>query len=116
MPEDGGSQSLELAMTVPVICLLMLLVAAVGQIVVATLGVHQLAAQAARLAAVAEDDRAALGIDRAGATLELTPAPPARRRGDLLRATVSRHVRVVVPWPWTHEVSASAIMRVEDPP
>jgi hypothetical protein len=118
--DDDGAQALELAMSVPVILLLLGLVLAAGQVALAVLDVHQSAALAARLAATRDDVAVHAAVHAAvpGAVVVLDPASGARRPGDLVTAIVTRRVEVAwLPAPGL-EVRADAVVLVEqtEPP
>lgn len=114
--DDRGSQSLEMAMSIPLLLLVLSLLITLIHAGLAVLTTHQLAATAARHAAVADDARAHELADRAAAQLDLSPTPTARRVGDLVTATVERHLTLAGPFPVRVDLTATATNRIEDTP
>lgn len=114
---QDGAQSLELAVALPLVIVVATLVAAVGQVVLAAAGTHQLAVGAARMAAVAHDSAVTAMFEPGTITdIDISPASGSRAPGDLVTVTLTRTVAVLwVPGPGL-QVSAAATFRTEDVP
>jgi len=115
---ERGSQTLEFALTIPFVVLLLVLVLHAGLLAVDLVAAHHLAREAARVAAVGDDEavreraRAAAG----SRPVEVTLSPPAGRRepGDVVTAHLRLRSRGFAPFGVEMWLPAEASMRVED--
>lgn len=96
--------------------MLLLLVVTAGQVVLGVGATQQMAAGAARTAAVAHDDGVHAGLAEAGATaVDIDPPSGTRRPGDPVTVRVTRQV-VLLVLGRSVEVTADATFRTEDVP
>lgn len=110
---EHGSLSLELALTVPALFLLMLVVFHAAVYARDALLVQDAARRGARVAATSLDDEvitAAVRDALDGRPAAVTVGPPARRAGDVVRVTVTLQSRVV---PGAAPLSATSVAAVE---
>ncbi len=108
-----GSLSLELALTVPALFLLMLVVFHAAAYARDALLTQDAARRGARVAATSLDDgaiRTAVRDALDGRSAEVTVHPSARRAGDVVRVTVTLQSRVV---PGAPPLTARAVAAVE---
>lgn len=113
---DDGAQALEFALVIPALLLLLLVLVAVGQAILGLAGLHQMAALAARTAAVAPDHQVHdLLADAPLSAVDITPASGSRRPGDPVTVTLTRQVEVLVVGA-TVDLTAQATFRTEDVP
>jgi Flp pilus assembly protein TadG len=118
---DAGQASVELALALPVLALLLLVAVQVGLVVRAQVLVTHAAREAARAAAVDPDPSAALDAARASADLDPTRltvlvsgrGPPGSRVEVDVRYRVATDVPLAGTLLGEVEVSARATMRVE---
>lgn len=117
VPHDRGSQTLEFALLLPIAALLAVLGLHAGLLAADLVAVQGLAREAARAAAVADDDATRAAVERAAGrqAVRVTLEPPSPREpGTLVRGEVtleSRAFRAFGPRIW---LPGSAVMRVED--
>ena len=116
---ERGSQALELALALPFIVLGLVIVLHAAVLAADLVAAQNVAFQAARVAAVADDDVVADAVrDAAGrrpVEVELEPRSPHRRAGDLVAATVRLRSRAFGPFGVTSWAPAKATVRVERP-
>lgn len=115
--DQRGAQSLELAVVLPLVIVVATFVAAVGQVVLAVAGTHQMAVTAGRVAAV-DHDSAVMGLVESQdvTAIDIRPQSGSRTPGDLVTVTLTRTVDVLwLPGPGL-DVSAAATFRTEDVP
>lgn len=115
---ERGSQSLELALTMPAVMLLLILLLHAGLFTVDLVTAHGMAREAARTAAV-DDDAAVRAGARASAgsrpvRVTLTPSAGARSPGDVVTARVELLSRGFAAFGAEVWLPAEARMRVED--
>lgn len=114
LSQDRGAQALELSLVLPVIMALLLLIAAMGQVVLDVLSIHQLASQAARTAAVAHDGQVHAALaDAAMSAITITPPSGSRRPGQPVTVTLTRAIAVLGR---VIDITASATFLTEDVP
>lgn len=116
---EAGSQTLELALAVPFVILaltVLLHTAVLGADLVAA---QNVALQAARVAAVDDDEAVAAAVAHAAGRrpvdVEVQPVSGDRRAGDLVAATVRLRSRAFAPLGVTVWAPAKATVRVERP-
>lgn len=124
---DRGQATVELALILPILLLLLLGIAQFGLIFQAQLAIDSAARDGARLGAIGADDTAiknrvaaTSGFDATALTITVSPQAP-RASGDELTVSVGYNVRIIVPMfeqllggsGGTFAVSATAKMRVE---
>jgi len=117
---DEGQASVELALCLPVVALLLLLVVQAGLVVADQVAVVQAAREAARRASVDPDPEAArraalggrLGPDRTSVTIEPLAGSPPRVRATI-RHRAATDVPIVGPLLPEVELDAAAVMAVE---
>lgn len=116
---ERGSQTLELALAVPFVVLgltVLLHAAILGADLVAA---QNVAFQAARVAAVDDDDAVVAAVAQAAGRrpvdVELQPTSRDRHAGDLVAATVRLRSRAFAPFGVTVWAPAKATVRVERP-
>lgn len=115
---ERGSQTLEFALTIPAVVLLLVLVLHAGLLGVDLVAAQGMAREAARTAAV-DDDVAVQSAARASAgrrPVRVTVTPPAgtRRPGDVVTARLELASRGFAAFGVRVWVPAQASMRVED--
>lgn len=114
---ERGSQALEAALVLPAIVLLLVLLLHAGLLAVDFVAAQGLAREAARIAAVSDDEttRAALAAAAGGQTvaLELDPAGE-REPGTLVTAQLELRSRAFLAFGLEAWLPARATMRVED--
>lgn len=115
---ERGSQTLELALTVPAIVLLLVVLVHASLFGVDLVVAQGLAREAARVAAV-DDDGAARDAVRSAAgrrpvRVSLTPPESRRQPGDTVRARLELRSRGFAPFGVRVWLPAEASMRVED--
>ncbi|MGI9015951.1 MAG: TadE/TadG family type IV pilus assembly protein [Euzebya sp.] len=116
-PDQRGSQSLEMALAIPVVLFIATIVVAVGQIVLSLSTTHQIAVSAARLAATAHDSEVLGRLDQTDiAVVDIQPPSGSRQPGDLVTVTITRTVPVLWVQGSTLDVSAAAAFLTEDAP
>ncbi len=114
---ERGSQTLEFALALPLVTLLIVLVLHAGLLAVDLVAAQGLAREAARVAAVADDaaTRRALAEAAGRRPVELTLVPVGPREpGTLVTAEVSLRSRAFQPFGPGIWLPARAVMRVED--
>ena len=116
---ERGSQALELALALPFIVLGLVIVLHAAVLAGDLVAAQNVAFQAARVAAVSDDEAVAAAVrDAAGrrsVDLELEPPGPQRRAGDLVAATVRLRSKAFGPFGVTTWAPAKATLRVERP-
>jgi hypothetical protein len=116
---EQGSQSLELALAIPFVVLALVLVLHAAVFAADLVAAQNVALQAARVAAVDDDDAVTSAVTSAAGRrpvdVSLQPASPHRSAGDLVAATVKLRSRAFTPWGVTVWVPATATVRVERP-
>lgn len=115
---ERGSQTLEFALTIPAVVLLLVLVLHAGLLGVDLVAAQGMAREAARTAAV-DDDAAVQSAARAAAgrrpvRVTLTPPGGTRRPGDVVTARLELASRGFAAFGVRVWVPARASMRVED--
>lgn len=117
---ERGSQTLEFALTLPAVVLLLVVLLHAGLLGVDLLAAQTFAREAARTAAVDDDDavrrraRAAAGARPVRVTL--TPSAGARQPGDVVTARLQLASRGFAPFGVRVWLPAEASMQVEDVP
>lgn len=115
--DERGSQAVELALSLPLLALVLILLLQGGLLAMDLVNAQGLAREAARVAAVADDATTQSSTRSvAGARpvrLELAPASP-RRPGDLVTATLRVRTRAFEALGFQIWLPAQARMRVED--
>jgi len=115
---ERGSQSLELAFTMPAVMLLLVLLLHAGLFAVDLVAAQGIAREAARTAAVADDAavRDATTASAGTRPVRVTLAPPAGSRapGDVVTARVELRSRGFSAFGFEAWLPAEARMRVED--
>jgi len=115
--DPRGSAAVELALSVPIVVLLLSVLLQVGLAAADLVTVQSLAREAARVAAVADDDAVRRALDAAAGDREvrltLSPASP-RSRGALVTAEVRVRSTVLGPLDAAIWLPGRAVMRVED--
>lgn len=115
---ERGSQTLELALTVPMIVLLLVLVLHAGLVGLDLVAAQGMAREAARIAAVDTDAAVRHGARAAagsrGVRVTLTPPDGARRPGDTVTARLELASRGFAAFGARVWVPARAAMRVEE--
>lgn len=115
---EGGSQSLELALTIPAVVMLLVLLLHAALLGADLVTVQSMAREAARTAAVDDDEgvranvRAAAG--RRPVRVSLSPPAASRRPGDVVTARLELQTRAFAAFGVRAWVPAQASMRVED--
>lgn len=115
---EPGSQTLELALVVPAVVLLLVVLVHAALVGMDLVAVQGMAREAARIAAV-DDDRAALDALRQAAgnrpvRAAFAPAAGRRRAGQTVRARVELRSRGFAAFGVPVWLPAEATMRVED--
>lgn len=115
--DDHGSQTLEFALLLPLAAFLVVLGLHAGVLAVDLVAVQSLAREAARSAAVAQDDEVRDAVEKAAGgqpvELDLQPGGP-RPVGSLVTAEVRVQSRAFRPFGPPIWLPARATMRVED--
>lgn len=116
---ERGSQALELALALPFIVLGLVVVLHAAVLAGDLVAAQNVAFQAARVAAVADDEAVAAAVRKAAGRrpveLDLQPPSPQRRAGDLVAATVRLRSKAFGPFGVTTWAPANATLRVERP-
>lgn len=122
--DASGQATVELALVVPIMALLVMGIVQLGLIFRSQLALDGAVRDGARIGATGADDAqivdrvvAAGGLDRAALTVDIAPVTP-RRSGDIISVTGRYRVDLFVPLisnllGSSLELSASASMRVE---
>jgi len=115
---EEGSQTLELAMAVPLVVLWLCVLLHAGLLAADLVLAQTVVREAARVAAVADDAEVRRALDAAvgdrPVRLTVTPASPGRDVDDLVTARVEVRSRAFEAFGVTVWLSARATMRVED--
>lgn len=113
---ERGAQSLEFAMMLPAVVLVVVLLIHAALLGAELVAVHGIAREAARTAAVEDDaavrDAVRAAAGRAQVVVQLRPTSP-RAPGDQVTATVRLRSRAFAPFGASIELPAKATMRVE---
>ena len=116
---EEGSQALELALAVPFVVLGLTVVLHAAVLAADLVAAQNVALQAARVAAVDDDDAVAAAVAEAAGRrpveVELDPASPERGAGDLVAATIRLRSRAFAALGVTVWAPAKATVRVERP-
>ncbi len=119
LTEQRGSQSLELALVLPAVVLLLILLVQAGLFGVELVMAQGLAREAARVAAVDDDAAVRTLIEEAAgaheAEVRLRPGGSERQHGDDVTAEVKLRARAFARWGVEVWIPAQATMRVEQP-
>ena len=119
LADDGGSQSLELALALPFVVLGLTVVLHAAVLAADLVAAQNVALQAARVASVDDDDAVAAAVAKAAGRrpveVDVEPRSPQRRAGDLVAATVRLRSRAFAPFGVTAWAPAKATVRVERP-
>lgn len=119
MDGERGSQSLELALALPFVVLGLTIVLHAAVLAADLVAAQNVALQAARVAAVDDDDAVADAVAQAAGRrpveVDVEPRSPQRRAGDLVAATVRMRSHAFAPFGVTAWAPAKATVRVERP-
>lgn len=123
---EAGQSTVELALVLPVVLLLLFGIAEFGRVIHAYLTIEHAAREGARLGITGASDAAihdrvvemAVGLDPARLTVSITPSGSSRRPGDSLEVRVGYSLPLVVPlisavFGGELPLEASLVMRVE---